>query len=81
MSSLRSLVPMLGAALVPALSAPVFAHPRDVYVDVDVYRPRPVYVAPAPRVVVIGSGPNCVVRKTRIWVGDHYAYRKVRRCY
>jgi hypothetical protein len=70
---------MLGAAVLSVLAAPASAHPRDVYVDVDVYRPRPVYVAP--RVIVIGAGPSCVVRRSRIWVGDHYAYRKVRRCY
>jgi hypothetical protein len=79
MPSLRSLIVAAGAAVLPALVASTAAQAHDVYVDV--YRPRPVYVAPAPRVVVVAPGSNCVVRKTRVWVGDHYAYRKVKRCY
>jgi hypothetical protein len=83
MYSQRSLCSITGAATAMALFAmPTVAKAADV--DIDVYRPRPVYVAPAPRVYVaprvIRVGPACVTRRVRVWVGDHYAYRTVRRC-
>jgi hypothetical protein len=56
------------------------AQAADVTVDV-YHHPRPVYVAPAPRVVVVTPAPHCTVRTARIWVGDHYAYRRVKRCH
>jgi hypothetical protein len=63
------------------LAVPSGASAADI--DVDIYRPRPVYVAPrvvvAPGVVTTRNG--CVTRRARIWVGNHYAYRAVRRCY
>lgn len=79
---IRIVLPLIGAASVTVAMATT-SRAADVHVDVDVdvYRPRPVYVAPTPKVVVVAPGSNCVVRKTRVWVGDHYAYRKVKRCY
>jgi len=54
-------------------------------INVYAYGPRPVVVAPAPRVyvapartVVVGS--RCVVRSARIWVNGRYIYRTVRQC-
>jgi hypothetical protein len=77
----RSLLVMksaLGLALLASL-LPSASEAHDVVVNV--LRPRPVVVAPAPRVVVVVPGSDCVVRKTRVWVGGHYVYRKVKRCY
>ena len=93
MLAMRSILSVAGAAalmVMPALQSTASA----ADVDVDIYRTGPVYVAPAPRVYVapaprvyvaparvVTVGPNCVTRRTRVWVGDHYAYRTVRRCY
>jgi hypothetical protein len=73
----------IAAAGLVASSSPA-AHAADL--DVDVYRGRPVYVAPAPRVYVaptrvVTVGPACVTRRARVWVGDHYVTRTVRRCW
>jgi|GEM_PF-4488463 len=74
-----------GAAMGAALAVlPSAAGAADL-VDVDVYRPRAVYVAPASRVYVAPSrvvtvGPRCVVRRARVWVNGHLVYRTVRRC-
>ncbi len=85
MHTLRSLASIAGAGTAAAIAlsaAPSAAGAADL--SVDVY--RPVYVAPAPRVYVaqahvVTVGPNCVTRTTRVWVGDHYARRTVRRCF
>jgi hypothetical protein len=73
----------IAAAGLVAASSPA-AHAADV--DVDIYRARPVYVAPAPRVYVaparvVTVGPACVTRRARVWVGDHFVVRTVRRCW
>lgn len=61
------------------VTATVAGLPSGARADVVVrtYRAPPVYVAP--RVVV--GGPVCTVRATRVWVGDRYEVRAVRRCY
>lgn len=80
MNYLRSLPSILGAGSLAVLTAlPSAAQAGGV--TVDVYRPAPIYVVPAPRVVVVTDPHHCVVRTTRVWVGDHYAYRRVKRCH
>jgi hypothetical protein len=69
-------------------SAALFAIPsRASAADVSVYAygPRPVLVAPAPRVYVAPArtvvvAPRCVTRSARIWVAGRYVYRAVRTC-
>lgn len=84
MRTQRSILAVTGAATaMAAIATPTAAGAADI--GVDVYRPRPVYVAPAPRVYaaparVVTVGPGCVTRRMRVWVGDHYIYRTVRRC-
>lgn len=57
-------------------SAPVRA--ADINVDVDVYRPRPVVVAP--RTVYIAPAPVCSWRTIKVRVGERYAVRRVHTC-
>jgi hypothetical protein len=64
-----------------------FALPSAAEADVSIYAygPRPVLVAPAPRVYVapartVTVGPSCVTRSVRIWVDGRYVYRNVRTC-
>ena len=87
MHMLRSILSAtaIGAAAVTALSA-ASSTASAADIDVHVYRPRPAYAAPAAdvyvaRARVVTVGPNCVTRRTRVWVGDRYAHRTVRRCY
>jgi hypothetical protein len=54
-------------------------------INVYTYGPRPVVVAPAPRVYVAPArtavvGPRCVTRSARVWVNGRYIYRTVRQC-
>lgn len=54
-------------------------------INVYTYGPRPVVVAPAPRVYVAPAraavvGPRCVVRTGRVWVNGRFVYRSVRHC-
>lgn len=85
MHSQRFMHSLAGAAAAAAgLVASSAANAADL--EVDVYRTRPVYVAPAPRVYVaparvVAVGPACVTRRARVWVGNHYVYRTVRRCW
>ena len=82
------------SAVIAFTSQPVRA--ADINVDVNVYRPRPVYVAPPrnvyiapPRAVYVGPrrtvyvapAPVCRWRTTRVRVGDHVAVRRVRTCF
>lgn len=65
------------------LAIPSSASAADV--NVYAYGPRPVLVAPAPRVYVAPTravvvAPRCVTRTARIWVAGRYVYRAVRDC-
>lgn len=74
----------VGTAIVLS-SQPVRA--GDITVDVDVYRPRPVYVAPRRavyvgprRVVYVAPAPVCRWRAVKVRVDDHVVVRRVRTC-
>jgi hypothetical protein len=68
---------------VAMLVLPTGASAADI--NVYAYGPRPVVVAPAPRVYVAPAstavvGPRCVTRSARVWVNGKYIYRTVRHC-
>jgi hypothetical protein len=61
-----------------ALLGPAQARAADINVDVDVYRPRPVVVAP--RTVYIAPTPVCSWRTVRVRAGERTAVRRVHTC-
>jgi hypothetical protein len=73
MRVLHTTLSIAGAAAVMA----TFAIPSSAIADVVVYRPRPVYVAPA-RVMTVA--PACVTRTARVWVDGRTVTRTVRSC-
>jgi hypothetical protein len=84
MPATRFLLPSI-AALGPMMAFAIPSGAGAADVNIYAYGPRPVYVAPPPRVYVRPAGvvtvsPRCVTRSVRVWVNGRYAYRTVRSC-
>lgn len=77
---------LAACALLAAVAIAPAANAGDAYIHV--HTPGPVYapyayVPPARPVAVRRTtvvGPRCVWRTTRVWVGNHWASRRVRVC-